>query len=128
MSGWTDDPELVAIFRAEVEEKLASLRDGLLRLEEHPAPKQLIASLFRDAHTVKGSARALALEGVVSLAHRSEDLLGAPRDGRFGVGRAMRQGVAGAVNRARSGSPRRRRGGLVVGPGRRWPSGSSWAS
>ncbi len=89
MSGWTDDPELVTIFRAEVDEKLASLRDGLLRLEEHPAPKQLIASLFRDAHTVKGSARALALEGVVSLAHRSEDLLGALRDGRFGVRRDL---------------------------------------
>jgi chemotaxis protein histidine kinase CheA len=89
VSGWTDDPELVTIFRAEVDEKLASLRDGLLRLEEHPAPKQLIASLFRDAHTVKGSARALALESVVSLAHRAEDLLGALRDGRFGVRRDL---------------------------------------
>jgi chemotaxis protein histidine kinase CheA len=89
MSGWTDDPELVTIFRAEVDEKLASLREGLLRLEEHPAPKQLIASLFRDAHTVKGSARALALEGVVSLAHRAEDLLGALRDGRFVVRRDL---------------------------------------
>ncbi len=89
MAGWTDDPELVTIFRAEVDEKLASLRDGLLRLEEHPAPKQLIASLFRDAHTVKGSARALALESVVSLAHRAEDLLGALRDGRFAVRRDL---------------------------------------
>ena len=88
-NGWTDDPELVAIFRAEVDEKLASLRDGLLRLEEHPAPKQLIASLFRDAHTVKGSARALALDGVVGLAHRAEDLLGALKDGRFGVRRDL---------------------------------------
>jgi len=89
MSGWTDDPELVAIFRAEVDEKLASLRDGLLQLEEHRSPKQLISVLFRDAHTVKGSARALALESVVSLAHRAEDLLGALRDGRFGVRRDL---------------------------------------
>jgi chemotaxis protein histidine kinase CheA/CheY-like chemotaxis protein len=89
MSGWTDDPELVAIFRAEVDEKLASLRDGLLQLEEHRSPKQLISVLFRDAHTVKGSARALALESVVSLAHRSEDLLGALRDGRFPVRRDL---------------------------------------
>jgi chemotaxis protein histidine kinase CheA/CheY-like chemotaxis protein len=89
MSGWTDDPELVAIFHAEVDEKLASLREGLLKLEGHQAPKQLIAVLFRDAHTVKGSARALALESVVSLAHRAEDLLGALRDGRFGVRRDL---------------------------------------
>jgi len=104
MTGWSDDPELLAIFRAEVDEKLASLREGLLRLEQHPAPKQLIAGLFRDAHTVKGSARALGLENVVTLAHRSEDLLGALRDGRFDVRRdlvdlllAATDGIDGAM-------------------------------
>jgi chemotaxis protein histidine kinase CheA len=89
MNGWTDDPELVAIFRAEVDEKLESLRDGLMSLEGHPSPRQVVGSLFRDAHTVKGSARALALDGVVGLAHRAEDLLGALRDGRFAVRRDL---------------------------------------
>ncbi len=80
---WADDPELVETFRAEVEERLASLCEGLLRLEAHPAPKQLVAGLFRDAHTVKGSARMLGLAGVVDVAHRAEDLLGALKDGRL---------------------------------------------
>jgi chemotaxis protein histidine kinase CheA len=79
---WSDDPELVATFRAEVDERLASLRDGLLALEGESAPRQLVASLFRDAHTVKGSARMLGLDPVVALAHRAEDLLGQLRDGR----------------------------------------------
>ena len=82
---WADDPELVATFRAEVEERLASLCEGLLKLEAHPAPKQLVAGLFRDAHTVKGSARMLGLDGVVDVAHRAEDLLGALKDGRLAV-------------------------------------------
>jgi chemotaxis protein histidine kinase CheA len=82
---WADDPELVATFRAEVEDRLASLRDGLLKLESHPSPRQLVGVLFRDAHTVKGSARMLGLGAVVDVAHRSEDLLGALRDGRFQV-------------------------------------------
>lgn len=82
MSGWADDPELVATFRAEVEERLASLTTGLLQLEGHAAPKQLVASLFRDAHTVKGSARMLGLDGVLQVAHLLEDVLGALRDGR----------------------------------------------
>lgn len=82
MSGWADDPELVATFRAEVEERLASLTAGLLQLEGHTAPKQLVASLFRDAHTVKGSARMLGLDGVLQVAHLLEDVLGALRDGR----------------------------------------------
>ena len=83
--GWADDPELVATFRAEVEDRLASLCDGLLRLEKHPSPRQLVTGLFRDAHTVKGSARMLGLDGVVEVAHRSEDLLGALKEGRLTV-------------------------------------------
>ena len=35
---WADDPEVVATFRAEMDERLASLTEGLLRLEEHPSP------------------------------------------------------------------------------------------
>ncbi len=87
--GWADDPELVATFRAEVEDRLASLRDGLLGLEAHRSPRQVIESLFRDAHTVKGSARMLGLDSVVTLAHRAEDLLGMLRDGRLGVRRDL---------------------------------------
>src|SRR5690349_7804100 len=87
MPGWADDPELLATFRAEVEERVASLQAGLLQLETHPAPRQVIASLFRDAHTVKGSARMLGLAGVLQVAHRCEDVLSALRDGRFVVRR-----------------------------------------
>src|SRR6059058_2136305 len=87
MPGWADDPELLATFRAEVDERLASLSAGLLQLEEHPSPRQLVTGLFRDAHTVKGSARMLGLAGVLQVAHRCEDVLGALRDGRFGVRR-----------------------------------------
>lgn len=89
MAGWADDPELIATFRAEVEERLASLQAGLLQLEGHASPKQLVAGLFRDAHTVKGSARMLGLSGVLKVAHSAEDLLGAIRDGRLTVRRDL---------------------------------------
>jgi chemotaxis protein histidine kinase CheA len=87
MAGWADDPELLATFRAEVDERLASLSAGLLQLEAHPSPRQLVTGLFRDAHTVKGSARMLGLDGVLQVAHACEDLLGALRDGRIDVRR-----------------------------------------
>ncbi|HET7529527.1 MAG TPA: hybrid sensor histidine kinase/response regulator, partial [Mycobacteriales bacterium] len=89
MAGWADDPELLATFRAEVEERVASLSAGLLQLESHPSPRQVIGGLFRDAHTVKGSARMLGLDGVLQVAHRCEDLLGALRDGRYAVRRDL---------------------------------------
>ena len=89
MAGWADDPELVATFRAEVEERVASLTAGLLQLETHPSPRQVVAGMFRDAHTVKGSARMMGLTGVLQVAHRCEDLLGALRDERLTVSRDM---------------------------------------
>src|SRR4051794_40213029 len=89
MAGWADDPELLATFRAEVEERVASLTAGLLQLESHPSPRHVVAGMFRDAHTVKGSARMLGLTGVLSVAHRCEDLLGAIRDERLPVRRDL---------------------------------------
>jgi chemotaxis protein histidine kinase CheA len=89
MAGWADDPELLATFRAEVEERVASLQAGLLALEAHPSPRQVVVSLFRDAHTVKGSARMLGLSEVLAVAHNAEDLLGALRDGRLPVRRDL---------------------------------------
>jgi chemotaxis protein histidine kinase CheA len=87
VGAWAEDPELLATFRAEVEERLASLSAGLLQLESNGSPRQLIAGLFRDAHTVKGSARMMGLTAVLQTAHAAEDLLGALRDGRFQVRR-----------------------------------------
>jgi chemotaxis protein histidine kinase CheA len=89
MAGWAEDPELLATFRAEVEERVASLSAGLLQLESHPSPRQVVLGMFRDAHTVKGSARMLGLTGVLQVAHRCEDLLGALRDERLPVRRDL---------------------------------------
>jgi chemotaxis protein histidine kinase CheA len=89
MTAWGDDPELLATFRSEVEERLASLQTGLLALEHHARPRQAVAGLFRDAHTVKGSARMLGLQGVLRVSHAMEDLLGALRDGRIAVRRDL---------------------------------------
>ena len=89
MKDWGNDPELVATFRAEVEERLSSLTSGLLSLESHPRARDQIAALFRDAHTVKGSAKMLGLDAVVGVAHVMEDLLGDLRDGRLPVRRDL---------------------------------------
>ncbi len=89
MPSWAEDPELLATFRAEVEERVASLQAGLLALEAHPSPRQVLIGLFRDAHTIKGSARMLGLNAVLQVAHNAEDLLGAIRDGRLLVRRDL---------------------------------------
>jgi chemotaxis protein histidine kinase CheA/CheY-like chemotaxis protein len=98
MSSWADDPEVIATFRAEVEERLAALVDGLLRLESGTMSRDLLAELFRNAHTVKGSARMLGMDAVVEQAHRAEDTLAALRDGRRGVSRQTVDELLGACD------------------------------
>ena len=95
MSGLPSDPALAATFAAEIEDRLASLSTGLLAIESRlegdglasegaarPSPAQ-IAACFRDAHTIKGTARLTGLTTMVGLAHAAEDLLGALRAGRL---------------------------------------------
>lgn len=106
---WADDPELMATFRAEVEDRLGSLYAGLAKLGQQPPSRQLVAGLFRDAHTVKGSARMLGLTDVVEVAHRCEDLLGALRDGRLEPRPdviALLQVAADGISRALPGAAR----------------------
>ncbi len=79
----TDSPELLATFVEEARERLDSLTAGLLAVEAGPPSRSAIAGLFRDAHTLKGSARMLGLHGLVELAHAAEDILSAVRDRRM---------------------------------------------
>ena len=61
------------IFLREAEEQLASLQQGLLVLERQQNNIPLIHELLRSAHTVKGSARMLGLDGISAIAHAMED-------------------------------------------------------
>ncbi len=71
-------------FVEEAGEHLRVLEGGLLQLEKDPsAAAELIESLFRAAHTLKGSANLMTITDVGAVAHRIEDLL---EDLRTGVG------------------------------------------
>jgi two-component system, chemotaxis family, sensor kinase CheA len=63
------------IFLKEAEEHLTALQKGLLILEKEPADAALIHELLRNAHTLKGSARMVGLEGISAIAHKMEDFL-----------------------------------------------------
>lgn len=75
------DQELQRLFKAESDEHLAALDDGLLRLEKTPADPVLLDEVFRRAHSLKGAARMLRLGRVEATAHGLETILGAARRG-----------------------------------------------
>ena len=76
-----EDAKLRELFKAESEEHLQHLDDTLLRLEKSPADQGLLEEAFREAHSLKGAARMLGLDGVQAPAHRLEDELNSARRG-----------------------------------------------
>lgn len=79
------DPELREVFQAETGERLQRMDEGLLRLEREPGNESLLRDLFREAHSLKGSARLLGEDKLERVAHAFEDLLGLASKGEFAV-------------------------------------------
>ncbi|MGE3852946.1 MAG: response regulator, partial [Planctomycetota bacterium] len=68
-----DDP-MLELFRVEVENQLETLSNGLIDLEKGSARADLLETLMRAAHSIKGAARLVDLEPAVALAHVLEDV------------------------------------------------------
>ncbi len=81
-----EDPELRRLFKAESEEHLSRLDDGLLRLEKTPTDQALLEELFRESHSLKGAARMLGLSRIETAAHGMESILNAARKGEAALG------------------------------------------
>lgn len=82
--GRTDDiqKQLLVVFQTELEEHVVTLNKGLLALEKEPEAGQkadLLAEIFRAAHSLKGAARGVGITDVETLAHKIEDVLAAIR-------------------------------------------------
>src|SRR5512136_1495293 len=73
----------LGLFVSEANEHLQRLSENLVRLERAalagPERAELLDDMFRHAHSVKGMAGAMGLEGIAATAHRAEDLLGVLR-------------------------------------------------
>ena len=73
-----DRSEFIQYFRDETEELLQSIDGDLLRLEQYvdsgTIDAEIVASLFRALHTIKGSAGMLEFAGVQRIAHKLENV------------------------------------------------------
>lgn len=83
------DPEFMQLlretFRAELADQLQQITDGLLRLEKGvagDARQDVLNSVFRCAHNIKGAARGIDATHIADLAHQIESLFSAFRSGR----------------------------------------------
>jgi two-component system chemotaxis sensor kinase CheA len=77
--------EIVQEFLVESHENLDQLDRDLVELEQRPGERELLASIFRTIHTIKGTSGFLAFGQLEAVTHVGENLLARLRDGRMSM-------------------------------------------
>jgi two-component system chemotaxis sensor kinase CheA len=77
-----EDQETIREFLVESHENLTRLDQDLVELEKHPHDTDLLGSIFRTIHTIKGACGFLAFSVLEAITHQAETLLSQLRDGQ----------------------------------------------
>ncbi len=77
------DFSMQELFRIEAENQTATLTEGLLSLERDAQARDVLESLMRAAHSIKGAARIINLEHAVRIAHQMEECFVAAQNGQL---------------------------------------------
>ncbi len=93
--------EIVKDFLIESNENLDRLDQELVKLETEPSSKELLASIFRTIHTIKGSCGFLGFGRLEKVAHAGESLLSRLRDGKLALNEAVTSGLLAMVDAVR---------------------------
>lgn len=78
--------QLINSFKTEQSEHVQKINQGLLALEKKPAATERqtwLNDIFREAHSLKGAARAVGMTTIESLGHSLEDVLLNAKEGRL---------------------------------------------
>jgi two-component system chemotaxis sensor kinase CheA len=96
---------LIDAFRTETDENLAQMEEGLLKLETSPDDAEVVNTVFRAAHTVKGGAATVGVDAVVRFSHLVEDLLDRIREKELAATPAIISLLLGCVDHLRATLP-----------------------
>ena len=80
--------KLLATFRIEADEHLQAMSAGLIELENNPAEvryAEIVETVFREAHSLKGAARAVNLKEIESVCQSMESVFAALKGNRLAV-------------------------------------------
>jgi len=75
----------VGVFLEEVEEHIENLEENLVQLEREPDNQDLVQSIFRSFHTIKGSSSSMGFQRMMELSHLMENLLDGVRSKSIAV-------------------------------------------
>ncbi len=97
--GDTDD--IIRDFLVESNENLDQLDRDLVTLEKDPNARDVLSSIFRTIHTIKGTTGFLGFSRLESVAHVGENLLSHLRDGRLTLNEEITSGLLAMVDAIR---------------------------
>jgi two-component system chemotaxis sensor kinase CheA len=96
-----DAEDIVKEFLVESYENLDRLDRDLVMLEKSPKDREILASVFRTIHTIKGTSGFLAFNKLGAVAHVGESLLGRLRDGQLALDREITTALLTMVDAVR---------------------------
>ncbi|RNM14575.1 chemotaxis protein CheA [Nocardioides pocheonensis] len=97
-----DMAEIIQEFLVESHENLDQLDHDLVELEQDPGSRDLLSSVFRTIHTIKGTSGFLAFHQLESVTHVGENLLSRLRDGELAMTPRVTSGLLEMVDAVRS--------------------------
>ena len=94
MANKNDDflKKLLATFRIEADEHLKAMSAGLIELEKNPPVAryaEVVESVFREAHSLKGAARAVNIKEIETICQPLESVLAALKSRQLAVSQAL---------------------------------------
>jgi two-component system chemotaxis sensor kinase CheA len=93
--------DLVNEFLAESNENLDTLDRELVLLEKDPKNSNILGSVFRSIHTIKGTCGFLGFTKLEKVAHVGENLLSSMRDGKLTLNTDIASGLMSMVDAVR---------------------------
>lgn len=109
---YTDVPELPELddemkevlkdFLQESFENLDRVDSELIELEEHPNNRDLLSSIFRSMHTIKGTCGFFGFDKLEKVTHIGENLLVKLRDGEYSMNEQIATGLLAMVDAVRA--------------------------
>lgn len=93
-----DDLEILADFVSEAADNLDAIEVHLVELEQDPMDMDIINTIFRSIHTIKGVSGFLSLQKINGLSHATETLLDSARSREFVIDQSATDAILAAVD------------------------------
>lgn len=97
-----DMKEIVESFIVETKEILEKLDVDLVEMEKRPDDNELLNSVFRHFHTIKGTSSFLGLDKLTGVTHKGEDILNKLRRGEVHLNSTIMDSLLSAYDKMKS--------------------------